>query len=191
MHWKAPVPLLAFPAGPPQIWLPISEQVISNAAQADVVWPGLDFAVVRLRLIGVVPVTTANALNLRTSGDGGATFDSGASDYSYHRVARWSSQAFANSPGINRAILNTNQANNVNYGANGAILIWSPGDARHTMGLSPLVILDNGGNVVHQQCRFTRLSAGIVDAVRFYYDTGNINQGRIVADGLLAHGRGA
>lgn len=190
MDWKAPMPLLARPSGPPQLWVQVADVELSAVAQADIVWTE-PLALLRLRLSHVVPVTNSVVLQARTSPDAGSTFDAGASDYSYHRVHRWSTQSLTNSAGASVVPLTDIVGNNAGYGATGDVWLFSPGDAKQTCAYSSIVYRDAANNAIWVSNRFTRLSAAKVDGLRLFFASGNIASGRVTARGLLEHGRGA
>ena len=194
VHWKAPLPLLAFPSGPPQLWIPIRDDTVSNVASYDLTWSE-DIALLWLRLFGVIPATNGVAPYLRTSGDGGSTFDSGASDYQFHALARVSALGFVNSTGAAQLQLNpigvgTDVGNTAGYGITGDVLVFNPGAGKQTNILSHLVYRNSSTNPSSAQTQGARKSAALVDGLQVFFSLGNISSGRFVSRAILAYGEG-
>ena len=191
--WAAPMPLVGAVSGPPQLFDLIADDVIGNAATHEIAWTR-DYRAVRISIDHLVPVTDATLLQCRTSSDGGATFDSGASDYRYEVVRTSGTQTFDQITAA--ALLQLVEAadglsNAADFGFHGDLVIAQPFDAKPTVltaftGYWPqLAVLATG--------RFygLRLSAGRVDAIQFFMNSGNISTARIRAVGILPYGEGA
>ena len=80
MMFDLPLPLMADAGAPPPPIVPLKQETFTNAASVAVPFGNWEFEEVYILVDQWQP--SADAVPwLRTSGDGGATFDSGASDY--------------------------------------------------------------------------------------------------------------
>jgi hypothetical protein len=128
--------------------------------------------------------TTAN-LNVRTSTNGGSTYDSGASDYMWWGVA-------GRSAGISREGVNATSvislliygANTTSLGVSGTTYLFGP-DATNFTGLkSQFVFAIAAGDYITSETSGARLSAADVDGIRFLPSTGTITSGTIRMYGI-------
>ncbi len=194
VHWKAPLPSLAFPSGAPQIWRPIRDETVSDVGTYDLTWAE-DIALLWLQVFAMTPVTNGVTLYARTSGDGGSTWDAGASDYQYHSVARVSALGLNNSAGAAQMLLNpasagTDIGNQASYGVSGNIFLLNPGSGKQTNLLAYTLFRNGGGNANQSSSQATRKSVAAVDGLRLFFSSGNINTGRFLSRGLVAYGDG-
>jgi len=143
-----------------------------------------------IHLLNVLPATDNTDLWMRTSTDGGSTFDSGTSDYAWCVAAYNTTGAvdFAQS-GQTRMILNTpstNVANTSGYGACGVIRLIQPSAATLTRVNWVLSHVGNAGLTEVTVVNGTGLrdSAADVDAVRFLFNSGNIASGEFKLYGV-------
>lgn len=196
VHWNAPLPLLARPSGPPQLWVPIADDTISNAATYDLTWDE-DLAMVLVRIIQFSPATNGVQLLGRTSGDGGATWDSGATDYTWQCIGRGSSYGINNSQGAAflrfiGANAGVDVGNAAGYGMTGNFYLFNPSDAKQTHILGEGVYRWSGGaNSMGFQSQGTRTASARCNGFQLYFHSGNIATGRVQVRGLLAHGAGS
>ena len=201
VHWKAPQPLLSLVSAPPQLWVPIAEDTISNAATYDLTWAE-DVALLTVRISQFRPATDGVQLLGRTSGDGGLTWDSGASDYTWQCIGRGISWGINNSASgsgsggsrlrFNPASAGTDVSNAEGYGMTGNFYLFNPSAAKQTNVLGEGVHRYNvGGLSMAWQSQGTRTSSARVNGFQLYFHTGNITSGRVQALGLLAHGAGS
>lgn len=150
-------------------WTFVSETSISAVAQVDItgLTVGFDWLFV---FQNVLPVTDVVKLEMRTSTDGGSTFDAGASDY-------------ADSVSINETSLELSDilGNATGEGFSGDVLVYNPGDAtKHThVGVGAVSFYNAAGIFVQQVRGGKRSAAADVDAARFFYSSGNIASGTI------------
>lgn len=131
-----------------------------------------------LKFWAVEPATDAATLYIRTSTDGGASFDAGASDYSYAGVASTDSAATQfgfNSTGAAQYQLSDGGVGNAaNEGVYGEVRIFAPSDTKFC-NMAGSVLFDNGGGqIVRAESVGRRQTAANVDAVRFLFSSGNI-----------------
>lgn len=138
-------------------------------------------------LQSILPVTDNANLIMRTSTDGGSTYDSGASDYAYTAMQRDTGGAGGfDSTGAAQIVLCEIVGNDTGEtGVSGSVLIEGPHlssntpvnyKMNHKDSIGRLSITNGGGQ---------RLSAADVDAVRFLFDSGDILSGTITMYGLV------
>ena len=166
----------------------ISETVVSTAvASVDLTgFVPADYTSYEIELINVVPATDTATLNARTSSDGGSSYDSGASDYSYAYTGRVNgSNDDADSAGASSAPLadSVGSAGNEN-GVSGVVRISGPDLAHRTFATFAINYDDNGGRTGFRAGAFTRRSSADVDGVQIFFSSGNIESGTIVFRGI-------
>ena len=193
MMWGLPLPLAAAPGGPPQLFDPIADDVVSNAATHDILWTK-DYRAVLVSIDHLVPVINDTLLRVRTSSDGSATFDAGATDYRYElmtvanvqRLLQSSLDAYIQIGG-----LGSNLSSNADFGYHADLVVAQPFHAKRTMLHGQLGYWPNEGIVTSGTVYGLRLAAGRVDALQFFMSAGNISTARIRATGVLAYGEGS
>jgi len=137
-------------------------------------------------LQNIEPATDAAALYLRTSSDGGATYDSGATDYSWVRrttsavITAQSGEAEAARIDISAGV-GTGAGEK---GISGEIKIFGPHLAKQTSVRASLDCVNNGGNYEMREVVGYRNEEAPVDAIRFLFSTGNIASGSITMYGM-------
>ena len=102
---------------------------------------------------------------MRTSTDGGSTYDSGASDYGVGAAST--------------AQINLTTSGLVNEGASGRVYVHAPELAKRTRITYALAYQDTSGNEDYVSGNGVRRSNADVDAVRFLGSTGTFASGRI------------
>lgn len=165
--------------------VPISKTTASSDAAIDISLTG-GYSAYVVRIHNLVVATDGAQLLMRTSDDGGTTFDSGA-DYTYSRMWLYTTFAQADSASATSMQLTGTIGNATGEGAAGSVNIhpgagalWSSAEwsiaHTHTGALGGVTI---GGG--------TRKSTTTIDAVRFLMTSGNITSGDFhlygVADG--------
>lgn len=126
-----------------------------------------------IELINVIPATDAQNLLIRTSSDTGSNYDGGASDYKYSLV-----EAGTEATATTTSILVT-QA--VASGANetgvcATVRLFNPSASTYTSIAGHGMSVDGSG-VVAFNFGGVRQSAGVVDAIRFLFASGNVESG--------------
>jgi len=140
-------------------------------------------------LSNVIPATDNASLGLRTSSDGGSTFDSGSSDYVYYSAIGKAGQTLSesSSAGTTRLPITEGVSTGAgNDGASGSVLIAGPHLAKTTAvqwdmsyvsgTVAEIFSINKGGG--------QRTSSADVDAVRFLFSSGNIESGTITMYGM-------
>lgn len=168
---------LVFGIAPPS-WRRVLTQTASSSAQIDFVLPS-GFNDFRIEIAGMRPATDNVQPLMRTSTDGGSTFDAGATDYTGFGIVVTTGVggAPANaSSGILAGAIDTGAATEHSL----ATIDFYPGNGT----LRPLANVvfsfpSNGTTAMEQQIRsFRRNSATTANAIRFLMSSGNIAEGR-------------
>jgi len=140
-------------------------------------------------LQNLLPATNDVHLYVRTSTDGGSSYDDGASDYTWGGNALAAgdydlADAQLSLTGDNSSSYSVGNATNA-VGVCGTIMLYAPHATAVTMVSGDLRYAD-GGDVSYIQANFGghRLSAADVDGFRIYFESGNITSGTITAYGL-------
>jgi len=160
----------------------ISTAVASAAATVDITFTPGDADTFLIELAGVVPATDAVVPWLRTSTDGGSTFDSGASNYQSQLIGA----AGASVGGVQS--LDTKMVmGGANYevgtaageSMSGWIRIHKPADTALYSSVSwQFQSLNSATQAATVSGGGSRLSAADIDAVQFLFSSGNVESGR-------------
>lgn len=176
---------------PPRGLVPINEYPITSAVAAiDVPIPA-GYRVVELHLLNIKPATNGAGLFLRTSSNGGVSFDAGASDYAYGSLFISSAGTVTAGGNVSQSVqLSIMAMNNVaaNAGASGVVRIFQPGDtARKVQFDSDLTFINDTGSgyLVRALANGMRDLAGDVDYIRLIMHIGNIDGGLVKVMGLM------
>jgi hypothetical protein len=154
----------------------ISKTVISTSvASVDLTgFVPADYTSYEIELINVVPVNDSVVASLRTSSDGGSTYDSGASDYQYTTTT-----------GSAIILLNVILGSDAGEdGISGVVRISGPDLAKKTIMTYQFGGFSASGSLSGVSSYAARLSSAEVDGVQFYFSAGNIESGTIVFRGV-------
>lgn len=148
----------------------VATKTASSSATIDFVLPP-GFTSYRFELRGVLGATDGTSVAMRTSTDGGATYDSGATDYT--------NVLLGTSPLNGTSGTVTSLADNTSTDTTQASIDFYPGDgSRRPFALLSNAYLNNTGPATDVQVRTLRRNAvGPVNAVRFLMSSGNIASG--------------
>lgn len=128
-----------------------------------------------------VPVSDGVSLNTRTDSNNGASFDSGAGNYAHHFLevtATGTVTGGGSASSSQIATTTTSIGNATNEGVAGRFVIHFRGSGtRYPVFSWSQGYLDTGTLHVFSAGGFTRLSAAAIDAIQFYFSTGNIASG--------------
>ena len=136
-----------------------------------------------IEILNYVPVVDSGDLYLRTSTDGGATFDAGASDYQYIAKGERAggAQDLETSVSTTAILLNVSETNFDNAAASGfnfTVNIFTPSDATRK------TVVGYRGYGVNTSLNYAQIfgggmrnTNGDVDAIRFLAASGNITSG--------------
>ncbi len=134
-------------------------------------------------LDGLYAASAVQELRLRTSTDGGSTYDSGGSDYKYGGLAvdQAGSQTSVNSSSAGQIQLSAGS----NFGtattetASGLVWLYNPSGTGYTYFNYQLSMIDDGTLYQGISGGGVRVSAADVDAVQFSMTSGNLTAGSI------------
>lgn len=178
------------PVGSGGAWELISSATASASATIDFTGLSSTYFMYMVVANGVIPDTDSASLTLRTSTDGGSSYDSGASDYGHaHLTARFLTTQSISQGGDNsdsRIIIAGSQGNASNEISNFVMYLQNPSALQY------FYANWTGASTLPTAERFTvtgsgaRLSATDVDAIRFSMSSGNIDSGEFKLYGLKA-----
>lgn len=144
--------------------------------------------------IDIIPTTDNVSLRMRTSTDGGSSYDEGASDYGFTWVVMKDQTFGTITSGYDtdteiRIIGNgggdqTTLGNATDEKSNGQLFLYNPSGTSYTRITTQFQGTDTAGKVFQQSGSGARLSAGNVDAVRFFMSSGTIASGSIRMYGI-------
>lgn len=165
-------------------WTFISSQTASNDASIDFT-SGIDgtYPLYAIQVINCNPVSSAS-LEVRTDGNGGASFDAGASDY-FETIMFATSSGVSSSGGTSSSIQisDTGVGTGAQDAINGIIYIYNPSASTNTQ-IMALMGAADGTSAVISHTFGARNSAAAVDAIRLLMSSGNIASGTFVLYGI-------
>lgn len=169
-------------------WTKLATATASNSATIDFT-SSIDSAYdeYKLHIINAVPATDSVLLYLRTSTDGGSTFDNGAGEYRWTRTdmhSNTSTVGGSNSNSDTEIEIIKALGSAAGEGFNAIITLFKPSGTRFTQfGFSSYGI-DASGRPSFSVGVGARQSAADVDAVRFFMSSGNITSGEFKLYGV-------
>ena len=177
-QWASALPLLAFGS-------------VSAAATLDLVLTAYTaYRGIKLFLCNFLPATDGQALNLRTSTNGGSSYDAGASDYASSSIRYGTGAAVgltgsAGTTAIAIATSTNNVGNASNEGANAEItLLGQANTAFYTRVSVKAEQFDTATLFTTCVGGGARLAAADVDAIRVMFASGNIASGTYALFGI-------
>ena len=136
----------------------------------------------------VTPATDGAELQMRTSSDGGSSYDSGASDYEVvlRRLKSGNDSNVATGSGDSELALTRGEVGSSagETGICGELMIYAPDAAVHTQMTWDLSYITDANTMAMLSGAGRRMSAADVDAVQFLFDSGNLESGKIVMYGI-------
>lgn len=166
-------------------WKRLATATASNSATVDFTLPS-GYTAYLLTLSYVSPQTDADVPRIRTSSNGGSSFDSGASDYCWVFTGVNTSAAVGTQADVadNQIVLSTNVGNAAGEELSGRIYIYRPSAAAQ-IGMDFWVQMKTSAGLFYNRYGSgRRLSAADVDAIRFLFFSGNIASGQFDLYGL-------
>ena len=192
LPWSAPLPLSAPVSGPPQWIEPIANlEFVGGEARAEIVWT-TDYELVLVDTLKLLPETDNVNCWLRTSGDGGTTWDAGVSDYQAQAmsVSAANLQRFNNSMATDQIWVNATalqvDANIAYGGVTVRFVVQRPFNAEYTQiqGIGGYYGQSGPGSAT-TLFSGARKEAGRVDGVSVNFGSSNIAGGRVRARGIV------
>ena len=140
-------------------------------------------------LNNVVPASDAVNMQLRTSTDGGSSYDSGSNNYKFATTSINSSGTDRSAGSSDTKMLLQGSSGDVGSaageGASGNIYLYGPSNSALKTCLSwHLTAIDSGGDIAVYTGAGCRDTAADVDAVRIFFSSGNIESGELKLYGL-------
>ena len=165
---------------------------ISDAATYDfTAFDASSFDGYGLFLQNIIPVTDDVKFSVRTSSDGGSSFDSGSSDYGF-LAENWG--AYTVPSGYTNAsieILGTTATSDYRVGSaanepgiSGWLWLYGPHLTQYTLMHWNGSLVAASGAIVQTETTGIRWSAADVDAIQYYFSSGNIESGTVTVYGL-------
>lgn len=169
-------------------WELLSSATASSSATVDFTltgWTNSDYAAYMVVFANVAPATDGAVFWLRTSSDGGSSYDAGASDYAWVVTGTAGGTDSADNQisltGTGAASQHGNGANEL---ASGHVMCFRPSASAYTHFAGLMFSINASGTHQGRQCYGQRMSAADVDAIRFLFDSGNIASGEFRLYGL-------
>jgi hypothetical protein len=168
------------PVGPGLVLL--SSQTVSSPVAAVDFTSGIDgtYDEYEFHVIHAVPVTDGQPLYLRTSTDGGSTFDASAGNYIYRMVTVSAAAVFVtdSTSATQIQLIGSTVGSDTNEtGVCIVVRLIAPSAAQYTTLNWTGSYVDNAGWNLPVTGGGTRRSAADVDAIRFLFASGNIERG--------------
>jgi hypothetical protein len=186
-----PVPMQALRVhtreGGPFGWVYLGRQTASSSAQIDFVLPD-GFTKYRVEWEGVRPATDGSYLALRTSSNGGSSFDTGGTDYATTLLQSDTTggDAYtANSTGDLVPLSFGLDNGNAGVSCEGEVSLWAgDGSLQATMRTNSTGV-DNASGLLQTFQASSVRRTNLADAVRLLMSSGNISTGRFTLLGRL------
>lgn len=154
--------------------VPISKTTASSDAAIDIDLTG-GYNAYMVRLTGVYPSTDAQTLNLRTSTDGGTSFDSGASDYKWTYIQIATAFSQSDDTADSEITMVPQMGGAAGESTDGTVWIFPADGTNRTRVIFHYVYDQKDSLLAGMWGVGHRLDATAVDAVRFLCSSGNIN----------------
>ena len=168
----------------------ISGATASNSATVAFTGISSTYETYVLTFNNVVPATDNVSFNMRTSTDGGSSYESGAGNYRY--VDERGSQGgtgvtgSASATEIILVAAGSGVGSDTGEGFNGIAYLYHPSNTGlYTSISSHGHYQDGAADSMYYQSSGTRIAAADVDAIQFYFSSGNIESGEINLYGMV------
>lgn len=162
----------------------IEEKTASSSATIEFT-RGLDgsFSKYEIELVGIVPATTDTILMMRTSSNGGSSYDSGASNYQFTNLtSSHSSTALIGGLSTQIELCNSTagrkQDNSTGQGVSGLIEVREISQTARVKRFNfELTYRNTGSGIEHARGSGNRDSTSIINGIQFLESSGNIASG--------------
>ena len=164
----------------------ISRVDISSDAQIDFILNNSTYTHYELVFHAIVPSTNGVQVNVRTSNDGGANFNAGATHYAWETNGGKNSSSVANHSTADDKIQLTQTLSSTPVRAmTGTLKLTHPGDtATYTTMLWEVTHRNTSGEILRLGGVGQRLQDNKVDAIRIFAGSGNLSTGTIYFYGI-------
>lgn len=163
----------------------LSTTTISAQATADIALTA-GYKSYRFELLNVIPATNATTLQMRTSTDGGSTFDAGAGAYGFVVSGRDVAGALISSVSSSATSISLTDAGAVaststGMGVCGDVKIFNPAGTGNSKAVRGFLSYRSSGasGICVLDVTAERGATADVDAVRFFFSSGNLSTGTI------------
>jgi hypothetical protein len=159
--------------------VPITTTTASSVATVDFTGINSTYKQYVIQIMSAVPVTDGATFHMRTSADGGSTFDSGGTDYFYYINTK------VNAAQINLTINGVGSDTPGETGYNGSFNIIDPSNTTNRKEILFDYSMLNDSNAYERSLGVgQRASTAIINAVRLYFSSGNIESGTFTLYGV-------
>jgi hypothetical protein len=156
----------------------LDTQTASSSASIDFTGLSSTYTRYEIQYTNVVPATYGARIGLRTSTDGGSTFDSGASDYtSQNHAQSGGADSAASYTGTYIRLTLAGSGTGSNEVCSGVVQVINPTASAYTHTLHHALYWTSLGAFNTSYGAAHRASTTAVDAVQILFDTGNIASG--------------
>lgn len=164
-----------------------STDISSDATVSFTGFNSSDYDSYKFVLMNVTPATDGARLRVRTSTDGGSSYDSGASDYAYGCLQKQVVSGISSNDDLAADFIELTVALGSAAGEDGVsgdLFVYGPHLAKQTHIRFDGSGINTSGNLLYLDVRGVRLSSTDVDAIQFFMDSGNIESGTISMFGI-------
>lgn len=187
--------LPTFQTGGTGAWVFISSATASGTATIDFTGLSSTYSMYQLVFTHILPATNNTELYLRTSTNGGSTYDAGASDYMWKAedlygtgVGTYAAYGATTAAyiGLTATSAGYQASSTAGNGWSGYVNIYRPSDANNCKLWYAGTYRSGTGLATKIDGHGERLTAADVDAVRILFSSGNIASGSVYLYGLRA-----
>ena len=163
----------------------ISTTTASSSASLGITLSNATYSSYQFILERIVPATDNVSMHIRTSTDGGSSYDSGSGEYLFGAGFYWQGVAHAGISGSTETSLiipesYQNIGSGTGEGLSGNFWVYGAGQTNaYTYMTGDFAFASSSANAVSFRIGGHRLSVADVDAVQFIMTSGNIESGRI------------
>jgi hypothetical protein len=148
----------------------------------------------KIILTDVVPASDDVALQCRTSTDGGSTYDNGASDYRWVTVGWSASGSTLQDEDTADSLIRLSPTSSTAWGwgsatnerGNGEFILYNPSGTGYTIIGGSAHYMNASANAVTSHDMGIRQSAADVDAIQFFFESGNVESGEFTLYGMTS-----
>lgn len=163
----------------------------SASASSSIDFTGLSSSYITYVVVfyDIIPATDTDAFWMRTSTDGGTSYDAGASDYGWAASVNY---VTGGGPGVTnegdiadaQIVLNGSSGTGTGEAISGVVTIFNPAGTAYTYMNYDFTVLNALGTLARYPGGAMRNSSADVDAIRFLMSTGNITSGEFRLYGI-------
>lgn len=160
-----------------------SRDASNSAALAFTEFDGGEYDGYLFKCSNLVPATDTVQFRCRTSSNGGSSYDSAGSHYTYTMQTKliFGSESYLESGGASSILLSGSNigSDTGEDGISGELKVYGPHLAKSTILRGEFAGFNAVGNLFRSDMHGARLAAAAVDAIQFTFDSGDIESGTI------------